>query len=93
MIDEWFAAISQTHFQGRTWEVRYADDKVFVFERVSEAKAFYRVLDKRLGRYGIELHRDKSHLLPSGTEAAARAHAKGSDCQRTSFWGSPVTGA
>lgn len=50
---------------------------VFVFERVAQAKAFYRVLDKRLGRYGIELHRDKSHLLPSGTKAAARTHAEG----------------
>lgn len=76
VIDEWFATISQTHFQGRTWEVRYADDMVFVFERLCEAEAFYRVLDKRLGRYGIELHRDKSHLWPSGTKAAARAHTR-----------------
>jgi len=77
VIDEWFAAISRTHWRGRTWEVRYADDMVFVFEKVFEAEAFYRVLDKRLGRYGIELHRDKSNLLPAGTKAAARAHAAG----------------
>jgi RNA-directed DNA polymerase len=45
-------------------------------ERVSEAEAFYRVLDKRLGRYGIELHRDESPRLPSRTKAAARTHTR-----------------
>ena len=60
---------------------------VFVFERVSEAEAFYRVLDKRLGRYGIELHRDKSHLLPSGTKAAARAPTRGQRLPTYQFLG------
>jgi len=87
VIDEWFARISQTHFSGRTWEIRYADEMVFLFEKVQEAQAFYRVLPKRLGRYGIELHQEKSNLLPSGTRAAARAQAAGQKLPTYQFLG------
>jgi hypothetical protein len=87
VIDEWFARISQPHFSGRTWEIRYADDMVFLFEKVQEAQAFYRVLPKRLGRYGIELHQEKSNLLPSGTRAAARAQAAGQKLPTYQFLG------
>lgn len=66
VIDEWFAEISQSVIHWRAEMVRYADDMVFTFQYPSEAKRFYKVLPKRLNRYGLELHDDKSQLIPAG---------------------------
>jgi len=77
VIDEWFLAISKSHIKGEAFEIRYADDMVFVFQYVSQAEKFFKVLGKRLSKYGLQMHEEKSRLLPSGTRAAARAHAAG----------------
>ena len=77
VIDEWFIAISKTHLKGETCEIRYADDIVFVFQYSSQAARFYEVLGKRLSKYGLEMHEEKSRLLPSGSKAAARLNAAG----------------
>ena len=73
VVDEWFAAITQSHFGGRAHEIRYADDLVFYFENTSHAEKFYRVLPKRLEKYGLKLHLEKSQMLKSGPWAAERA--------------------
>lgn len=77
VIDEWFVEVSKSHLQGGTCEIRYADDIIFVFQFASQAERFYKVLGKRLNRYGLEMHEEKSRLLPSGNVAATRAHAAG----------------
>jgi group II intron reverse transcriptase/maturase len=77
VIDEWFKDVSKSHLRGRAQEIRFADDMVFVFHNAVDAAKFYRTLPKRLGKYGIEMHAEKSHMLPSGNRAAARAHARG----------------
>lgn len=87
VIDEWFSAISQTHLRREAWEIRYADDMVFVFRSVEDAERFYRALDKRLDRFGIEMHAEKSRLIPSGRTAAARAHAAGGRLPTYKFLG------
>ena len=87
VLDEWFAAISVSHFEDEAWEIRYADDCVFVFKSMSDAERFYRVLDKRLNKYGIELHQEKSQLLPAGNVAATRAKRKGTHLPTFKFLG------
>lgn len=77
VVDEWFAEISKTHFKGAAKEIRYADDMVFVFHEAADAERFYRVLPKRLLKYGIEMHSDKSQMLPSGMWAAYWANKRG----------------
>ncbi len=72
VVDEWFAKISKTHLKGNAELIRYADDMVFVFERKEDAERVFRVLDKRLNKYGLEMHEAKSALLPSGRDAAKR---------------------
>ena len=76
-IDAWFADISRTHMQGRAAEVRYADDMVFVFQSKNDASRFFKVLPKRLNKFGLELHLDKSQLIESGCKAAVRANKNG----------------
>ncbi len=76
VIDEWFAEISRSHIRGKADMVKYADDMVFTFEYQHEAKRFYSALWKRLGRFGLELHEDKSQLLAAGHVAAMRANQR-----------------
>lgn len=63
--------------KGRTEVVRYADDMVFVFQRREEAIRFFKTLPKRLNKFGLEMHADKSRLIRSGQNAAARANRQG----------------
>ena len=77
VIDSWFEEIRKKHLSGRANMVRFADDMVFVFEIKEEADRFYRVLPKRLEKYGLKLHEDKSSLLRSGSKVAAEAEERG----------------
>lgn len=73
VIDDWFLNTISKYMRGKIRMVRYADDMVFVFEHFEDAERFFRVLPKRLLRFGLELHLDKSKLLKSGERAAYNA--------------------
>lgn len=74
VIDLWFAEISKSHISGRAELVRYADDMVFTFEYLREAERFFKVLPKRLAKFGLEMHQEKSAILPAGHNQAERAY-------------------
>lgn len=73
VIDSWFYQISRSHLGGRAEMVRFADDMVFVFQRKDDAEKFYKVLPKRLKKFGLKLHEEKSSMIRSGAIAAAEA--------------------
>ena len=77
VIDVWFERVKHQHFKEKAEEVRYADDIVFIFQNYREAKQFFDVLPKRLNKYGLEMHTDKSSLIRSGQNAARREHRAG----------------
>ena len=87
VVDEWFAAVSCSHIRGRAEMVRYADDMVFTFEVQKEAERFYKVLPKRLGRFGLKLHMDKSQIIPAGHSVALRASQSGNRLPTFNFLG------
>lgn len=87
VIDEWFATIKRSHFQGHADEVRYADDMVFVFQNRSDAERFFKVLPLRLQKFGLEMHSDKSSIIPSGRLAAERVHSEGKRIPTYKFLG------
>jgi len=62
-------------------------DMVFVFEHKQVAEHFFDVLPKRLSKYGLEMHMDKSQLVPSGHIAALRAHKEGKRIPTFKFLG------
>lgn len=86
-IDIWFAEISNSHMKGKAEEVRYADDMVFVFQNKEDAERFYEVLPKRLSKFGLELHLDKSQVIESGKIAAKRANSNGRNLPIYKFLG------
>lgn len=87
VIDEWFTVVSRSHIRGRAEMVRYADDMVFTFEVQREAERFYKVLPKRLEKFGLKLHKDKSQIIPAGHVAALRANRSGKRLPTFNFLG------
>ena len=99
VVDEWFTEISKSHLQGEAEMVRFADDMVFVFQKSEDAEKFYRVVPKRLEKYGLKLHEEKSSLLNSGSEKAKAAEKKGERLPTykflgfTCYWGKSRNGS
>ena len=78
VLDEWFEAVAKPRLYGKGTLVRYADDFVMLFERRRDGERILNVLGKRLGRFGLRLHPDKTrfvdfqarlapHRLPDGS--------------------------
>jgi group II intron reverse transcriptase/maturase len=63
VLDAWFDREVRPRLAGRAVLVRYADDAVFLFANESDARRVMEVLPKRLGKYGLELHPDKTRLV------------------------------
>ncbi len=63
VLDEWFAEEIQHLLTGRSFLIRYADDFVLGFEHESDARRVLEVLPKRLGKFGLSIHPDKTRLL------------------------------
>ena len=87
VVDNWFSEISKSHLKGKADMVRFADDMVFVFQKSEDAVRFYKVLPKRLEKYGLKLHEDKSSLLRSGSQEAKEAEKRGERIPTYKFLG------
>lgn len=63
VLDEWFAAEVQPRLRGPSTLVRFADDFVVMFAYNDDAERVLKVLGKRLGKYGLELHPEKTQMI------------------------------
>lgn len=63
VLDAWFETVVKAYCRGEAYLIRYADDFVCAFQYQDDAERFYRVLGKRLGKYGLTLAEDKTRLL------------------------------
>jgi RNA-directed DNA polymerase len=63
VLDGWFEDEVRPRLQGKATLVRYADDLVMTFETHHDAKRVVEVLGKRLERYGLTLHPDKTRFI------------------------------
>jgi RNA-directed DNA polymerase len=63
VLDVWFAEVVKPRLKGRAFLVRYADDFVMGFACEEDARRVLAVLPKRLGKYGLTIHPDKTRLL------------------------------
>jgi len=62
-LDGWFEEVVKAHCEKAAYLCRYADDFVCAFQTKRDAERFYRVLGKRLGRFGLELAAEKTRML------------------------------
>jgi len=63
VLDEWFTRQVKPRLAGRAILVRYADDLVIIFEHERDARRAADVLPKRLAKYGLTLHPQKTRLI------------------------------
>lgn len=63
VIDVWFEREIKPLLRGHGVLVRYADDFVILFEHDDDAKRVYEVLPKRMGKFGLSLHPEKTRCL------------------------------
>jgi RNA-directed DNA polymerase len=73
VLDEWFELEVRPRLKRSCTLIRFADDAVMAFEDLLDAKRVLGVLGKRLARYGLTLHPDKTRFVdfrsnrPNGT--------------------------
>jgi RNA-directed DNA polymerase len=63
VLDEWFAEQVQERLRGSSALVRYCDDFVMLFACKEDAERVREVLGKRLAKFGLELHPEKTRLI------------------------------
>ena len=63
VLDRWFEFEVKLRLRGRAILVRYCDDFVMGFEHREDAERAMAILPKRMQRYGLSLHREKTRLL------------------------------
>lgn len=63
VLDEWFDREVLPRLAGKAVLFRYADDAVFLFANETDARRVMEVLPSRVGKYGLELHPDKTRLV------------------------------
>jgi group II intron reverse transcriptase/maturase len=64
VLDLWFERDIKPRLAGHARLIRYADDFVIGFARHDDAMRVLAVLHKRMGKYGLTLHPDKTRLIP-----------------------------
>ncbi|HUC07402.1 MAG TPA: group II intron reverse transcriptase/maturase [Solirubrobacterales bacterium] len=63
VLDTWFERDVKPRLLGRAFLVRYADDFVIGFSSEADARRVMDVLPKRMGKYGLTLHPEKTRLI------------------------------
>jgi hypothetical protein len=74
VLDEWFEKDVRPRLKGEAFVIRYADDFVIGVARADDAKRIMDVLPKRMSKYGLTVHPEKTRLVrfqpPQATNSA-----------------------
>ncbi len=79
VLDEWFETEVKPRMRGHCFVVRFADDFVIGFQYEDDARRVMDVLPKRFGKYGLELHPEKSRHLDFGRPARSQRCGRGAN--------------
>ena len=71
VYDLWVEQWRRRHAQGDVVVIRYADDTVVGFQYEADAHRFLDDLRDRLAKFALELHPEKTRLIPFGRHAKA----------------------
>ena len=64
VLDDWFEREIQPRLKGHSHLIRFADDFVMGFTCEEDARKVMDVLPKRLEKYGLTIHPEKTRLVP-----------------------------
>jgi group II intron reverse transcriptase/maturase len=77
VLDLWVEAWRKKIAKGDVIVVRYADDAVLGFQEREDAERFLKQLQERRGKFGLELHPEKTRLIEFGRYATERRAKRG----------------
>jgi group II intron reverse transcriptase/maturase len=77
VLDLWACQWRKKQARGEVYIVRYCDDFVMGFQREQDARAMRAALAKRLAKYGLELHPEKTRVLQFGRFAREGRERRG----------------
>lgn len=66
VLDLWFEKAVRPKLKGEAYLIRFADDFIIMFQYENEAIKVYEELIQRLAKFGLEVEKDKTHILPFG---------------------------
>ena len=101
VLDEWFVKEVCPRLKGKAFLVRYADDFVIGVAREDDARRIMEVLPKRMSKYGLTVHPEKTHLVrfqppeEDDSETPARNHSEPRTFDFlgfTHYWGRSLQG-
>ncbi len=73
----WYKAYFEKRGEGNSFLIVYADDYLAGFENKWEAEKYFIEMQKRLGKFGLEIETSKSRLLEFGRYAKERRKRRG----------------
>jgi hypothetical protein len=87
VLDEWLETEVRPRLRGNCPLARYADDAVMAFDNIVDAKRVLSALGKRLGRFGLTLHPDKTRLVDFRPRRTENTRHPGTDGTNFDFLG------
>ncbi len=63
VLDEWFEMEVRSRLKGPAFLIRYADDFIIGVARQDDARRIMEVLPKRMSKYGLTVHPEKTRLV------------------------------
>jgi RNA-directed DNA polymerase len=102
VLDEWFEEEVRPRLKGGAFVIRYADDFVIGVAREDDARRIMEVLPKRMSKYGLTVHPEKTRLVRFQPPRAAGSATEGRDSPEpttfdflgfTHYWGRSRQGA
>jgi group II intron reverse transcriptase/maturase len=63
VVDLWFNKTVRRHLKGKAYMVRYADDIIFCLQYKEDVKRFYKALQERICKFGLELSEEKTKIV------------------------------
>src|SRR5437016_8193903 len=86
VLDLWVVAWRKKVAGGEVIVVRYADDAVLGFQYREDAERFLKQMQERMGKFGLELHPEKTRLIEFGRYASERRAKRGESRRPLIFW-------
>jgi RNA-directed DNA polymerase len=77
VLDEWFEKEVRRRLKGEGFLIRYADDFVIGVAREDDAQRIMDVLPKRMSKYGLTVHPEKTRLVRFHPPEAADSDSEG----------------
>jgi RNA-directed DNA polymerase len=96
VLDEWFEKEVRPRLKGEAFVIRYADDFVIGVARDDDARRILEVLPKRMSKYGLTVHPEKTRLVRFQPLPADDSETEGRDSPEpttfdflgfTHYWG------